>query len=65
MGGTTSLRRTYEKFFFFARCCLGEVPGGAPFSQLKIARTGQIMRLCGSNKFQIAGDGKMKRMREP
>ena len=30
--------------FFFARCCLGKVPGGAPFSQLhkgdgKIART--------------------------
>ena len=22
-----------EDFFFLARCCLGQVPGGAPFSQ--------------------------------
>ena len=21
-------------FFFFALCCLGKIPGGAPFSQL-------------------------------
>ena len=37
-------------FFFFARCCLGKVPGGAPFSQLhkgdgKIARTGHVMQI--------------------
>ena len=36
--------------FFFARCCLGKVPGGAPFSQLhkgigSITRTGQIMQV--------------------
>ena len=36
--------------FFFARCCLGKVPGGAPFSQPhkgigSITRTGQLMRL--------------------
>ena len=36
--------------FFFARCCLGKVPGGAPFSQLhkgigSITRTGQHMQL--------------------
>ena len=35
---------------FFARCCLGKVPGGAPFSQLhkgigSITRTGQIMQV--------------------
>ena len=23
-----------EKLFFFALCCLGKIPGGAPFSQL-------------------------------
>ena len=22
------------RFFFFALCCLGKIPGGAPFSQL-------------------------------
>ena len=43
-----------EKTFFFARCCLGKVPGGAPFSQLhkgdgKIARTGQIMQIYNKN----------------
>ena len=36
--------------FFFARCCLGKVPGGSPFSQLhkgigSITRTGQLMQL--------------------
>ena len=23
-----------KAFFFFALCCLGKIPGGAPFSQL-------------------------------
>ena len=23
-----------RQFFFFALCCLGKIPGGAPFSQL-------------------------------
>ena len=27
-------RRRAEEDFFFALCCLGMVPGGAPFSQL-------------------------------
>ena len=40
----------FSRFFFFARCCLGKVPGGAPFSQLhkgigSITRTGQLMHL--------------------
>ena len=64
------LRLEQQLHFFCARCCLGKVPGGAPFSQLhkgdgKIARTGQIMQIyktlkqiSGSNKFLIAGDGK-------
>ena len=39
---------------FLARCCLGKVPGGAPFSQLhkgdgKIARTGHIMQIYKKN----------------
>ena len=62
--------------FFFARCCLDKVPGGAPFNQLhkgdgKIARTisckyttKTFKQTSGSNKFLIAGDGKMKRMRD-
>ena len=25
--------REGERWFFLARCCLGQVPGGAPFSQ--------------------------------
>ena len=62
--------------FFFARCCLGKVPGGAPFSQLhksdkqsrvdkpKLASNKQIK----ASRQQIPkkeGDGKMKRMLEP
>ena len=44
----TEFRAT--QLFFFAQCCLGKVPGGAPFSQLHkgngiIARTGQIVQL--------------------
>ena len=44
------LCKTVFKRLFFARCCLGKVPGGAPFSQLhkgigSITRTGQLMRL--------------------
>ena len=43
--------------FFFARCCLGKVPGGAPFSQLhkgigSIARTGQLMHFYKSKQIQ-------------
>ena len=26
--------RLHDPFFFFALCCLGKIPGGAPFSQL-------------------------------
>ena len=41
--------RSCLKALFFARCCLGKVPGGVPFSQLhkgdgNIAWTGQIMQ---------------------
>ena len=25
---------TFDRRFFFALCCLGKIPGGAPFSQL-------------------------------
>ena len=43
--------------FFFARRCLGKVPGGAPFSQLhkgigSIARTGQLMHFYKSKQIQ-------------
>ena len=43
--------------FFFAQCCLGKVPGGAPFSQLhkgigSIARTGQLMQLYKSQLYK-------------
>ena len=46
-----------ENIFFFARCCLGKVPGGAPFSQLHkgtgiITRTGQLMQLYKPNQIQ-------------
>ena len=41
-----------EAVFFFARCCLGKVPDGAPFSQLykgigSITRTDQLMQFSG------------------
>ena len=64
--------------FFFALCCLGKIPGGAPFSQLhksgKRSRVDrpylaiykdELKQNCGSNKFLHRGDGKMKRMLEP
>ena len=31
--------------FFFARCCLGKVPGGAPFSQLSKRATACTVRM--------------------
>ena len=49
-GRESSLCLLQPGAFFFARCCLGKVPGGAPFSQLhkgigNIVRTGQHMQL--------------------
>ena len=54
---------------FFALCCLGKIPGGAPFSQLH--KSGNGSRVDRPNKIAAAtnsytgGDGKMKRMLEP
>ena len=50
-------RGVAKRIFFFARCCLGKVPGGAPFSQLhkgigSITRTGQLMHLYKSKQIQ-------------
>ena len=63
-----SQRASSAWLFFLARCCLGKVPGRAPFSQLNkgdiIARTGHNLhtynkqirkQISGSNKFLIGG----------
>ena len=41
-GGTNSLA---QRFFFFARSCLGKVPGRAPFSQLSKQATANTIRM--------------------
>ena len=46
-----------QRLFFFAQCCSGKVPGGAPFSQLKGANflsTLMHIRSCGPEFYQIA-----------
>ena len=68
--GSPQLSRNLRGFlFFFARCCLGKVPGGAPFSQLHkghgiITRTGQLMQLykskTNSNKTAAATNSELR-----
>ena len=65
--------------FFFALCCLGKIPGGAPFSQLHKSGNGSRVdrpelaiykdelnnKIAAATNSYTGGDGKMKRMLEP
>ena len=43
--GTLTLQRLGKTVFFFARSCLGKVPGRAPFSQLSKQATANTIRM--------------------